>query len=245
MGATLACSICLYAADFWQSKPFAEWSEKDAQRMVENSPWSKAVSVGLGTDGPAAGKGGRRGASGMGETASDAAQSGRMNDDPMGDVGGRGSRNRVGEESGPVNATTLTVRWQSALPVREALVKLKYGKESATSPEAKKFLEAPETAYVVAVGGIIPGMIRGDNESAKKALMEQSSLAAKGKDALRPADIQVGRAARGTEIYFVFPKSAEFSVDDKEIEFATKIGSFAVRQKFKLKDMMFEGKLAL
>jgi len=34
-------SACLIAADFWQTKPFSEWSDKDAHKVIENSPWAK------------------------------------------------------------------------------------------------------------------------------------------------------------------------------------------------------------
>ena len=44
--AALLLTISLWAADFWQSKPFGEWSDKDVQKMLDNSPWSKPVSVG-------------------------------------------------------------------------------------------------------------------------------------------------------------------------------------------------------
>src|SRR5579883_696675 len=238
-GAALVCSVSLFAADFWNAKPFTDWNEKDAQKMLENSPWSRPLSIATGMEGPAAGNnGGKRGGRGaMGETASDSAQSGRMGDNPMGDPGsGVGGRNRTGEEVGPIATTTVTVRWQSALPVRQAMVKLKYGNEAGTSPEAKKFLEAPQNAYVIALSGSLQPMFRGgDNDAIKKMLMEETTIAVKGKDALKPADIQSGRAGKGLEIYFIFPKSAEFSLEDKEVEFSTKLGKISVKQKFKLK----------
>ena len=33
----------LWAMDFWQLKPFLEWSDKEVQRMLGNSPWAKPV----------------------------------------------------------------------------------------------------------------------------------------------------------------------------------------------------------
>src|SRR5581483_4324447 len=128
-GVALACAAGLFAADFWTAKPFTDWNEKDAQKMVENSPWAKPVSVATGTDGPPASRSGKRGATAVSEVGDPGRQ-----DDPMGDVTGRPGRNRVGEEAGPIAATTVTVRWQSALPVRQALMKIKYGNEAGTSP---------------------------------------------------------------------------------------------------------------
>src|SRR5262249_17938973 len=67
----------LWAADFWQSKPFTEWNEKEMRRMLENSPWARMVSVSMGDPRPmASGGGGGRGRNRAGGS------------DPMGDLSG-------------------------------------------------------------------------------------------------------------------------------------------------------------
>ncbi|HUQ49197.1 MAG TPA: hypothetical protein VM056_00640 [Terriglobales bacterium] len=46
--ALFALSICgaaLAADDFWEKKDFAEWSENEAKRVLEDSPWSKKESI--------------------------------------------------------------------------------------------------------------------------------------------------------------------------------------------------------
>lgn len=186
----------------------------------------------------------------MGE-AGNPAQGGGIGEDPMGSAGGRGGRGGGGDAPGPIASTTLVVRWQTALPVKQALVKMKYGSEVTTSPEAKKILDSEEKAYVIAVSGVGPAMMGqgmrggGDPEAMKKALLEQTSLAVKGKDEVKPTAVQFGRVGRGFEVYFVFQKKDEFSMDDKEIEFVTRLGPVQVKQKFRLKDMVYNGKLAL
>jgi hypothetical protein len=242
---TISLSVCLFGADFWQSKPFTDWSDKDVQKMIESSPWAKSISIPIGSEGPRPG-GARRGS--MGESDSPA-RSSSMGEDPMGNAGGgRGGRNRDGDSGvgEPVATTLVVVRWQTALPVKQALVKMKYGAEVSTSEEAKKILAADaSTAYVIAITGIGSSMVRGDAEAIKKDLIEHTSLAVKGKDEIKPADIQLGRAPKGIEVYFVFPKKVEFSLDDKDVEFATKLGPATIKQKFRLKDMVYNGKLAL
>src|SRR5271155_3023006 len=42
---SLFAAVVLLAADPWQSKPFAEWSDKDVQKILTNSPWARPVSV--------------------------------------------------------------------------------------------------------------------------------------------------------------------------------------------------------
>jgi hypothetical protein len=45
---------------------------------------------------------------------------------------------------------------------------------------------------------------------------------------------------------FYFPKSEQaLSLDDHEVEFATRMGPMELKHKFKLKEMTWQGKLAL
>jgi len=250
--AAIAVSVCAFAADFWIAKPFTEWSEKDAQKMLENSPWSKTVSIAMGSGAPMMDNS-RMGSSGrgsMGEIGQPGG--GAASDDAMagaGGGGGRGGRNRGGgdaSERGSVQSATVVVRWATALPVRQAAMKLKYGSEAATSPESKKVLEAQENVYAVVISGVGRGMMgMGTSEALKKELLERTALLVKGKEDIKAVDVQMARGARGNDLVFVFPKKAEITLDDKEVEFATKFESLSLKQKFRLKDMMFDGKLSL
>src|SRR5580704_16437701 len=107
--AFFALAVCLLAADFW-AKPSTEWSDKDLQKMITNSPWARSFNPpnpggGLGDSGAppplSEGRGGRGGGGGGGSA-------------PAGGPPGAG---------GPV--PTIYARWQSALPVKQAFVRLK------------------------------------------------------------------------------------------------------------------------
>ena len=41
-GLLLLFAFGLWAADFWQ-KPYTQWSDKDTEKMMTNSPWAQAV----------------------------------------------------------------------------------------------------------------------------------------------------------------------------------------------------------
>ena len=41
------------------------------------------------------------------------------------------------------------------------------------------------------------------------------------------------------------PKTTTFTADDKDLEFSTKFDKTAVKHKFKLKDMVFNGKVEM
>ncbi len=46
-------------------------------------------------------------------------------------------------------------------------------------------------------------------------------------------------------LIYAFPKHAGLTVDDKEMEFVNKVGKMSIRKKFKLKDMVVNGKLEM
>ena len=114
-------AVSLLSADFWQSKPFTEWNDKDVQKLLQSSPWAKPLNVA----GPAGSASSPEGLDAFGGVTRHKAVN-------TGDSSGT---------AGPATVVPLVVRWQSARPVREAAVKAKYGNEAGTSPEAKKTLE--------------------------------------------------------------------------------------------------------
>jgi hypothetical protein len=230
-------SFCLFAADFWQGKPFAEWSDKDVQRMMNNSPWARAFSVPMSGPTPPAlgGGGGGGGGESSGAPISEGGGGGR------GGRGGGGGGSGGGPGGGPDMALNLVARWQSALPVKQAFVRMKYGEKADSSPEAKQLLERQEETYVIILSGNLRSLLIGNPDTVKKSIADMTSLSAKGKDPAKPLDLQVAN----NQIVFLFPKTSPWSLDDKEVEFSTKLADVVLKYKFKLKDMVYNGKLEL
>ncbi len=254
LAATLfVLTLSLWAADFWQSKPYTEWSEKDIDKLLHNSPWARQVSLSPGGSGgqmPSSRGGGRNRTGDMGEIAG--ASTGGTGEMAGGGGGaGGGGRQRGGggldemSGGGATPSISVTLTWESSLPVRQARVKAKYGSEAATSPEAKKIIDQDPNMYVIAVVGPALRAMAGRGgespEEMKKAVMEQTSLSVKGKDPIKCSNIQVGRA----DALFFFPKTTPLTLDDKDVEFSTRIGQIPVKYKFHVKDMVFNGKLDL
>jgi len=233
-------AISLWAADFWQSKPYTEWSDKEVQKLLSNSPWSKEVVVSLGGgSGGGSGKGSRKGGGGGG--GGDAGFDGPAMGSGGGGAGGRGVQEvGGGAPSGGTPTMNLVVSWRTALPLRQAIAKQKHPDDAATSREAKKLIEEPQKWYIIVVSGLPARMGRGGPEL-KEMLMKNTSLSIKGKEPIVPEDLQSG----GTSAIFLFPKTVTIDMDDKEVEFSTKLGQNVVKAKFKLKDMTFNGKLDL
>ncbi len=238
----LALTVCAWAADFWQSKPYTDWNEKEVQKLETSSPWAKVVSIAMG-------EGGGSGDTGKGKRGKGGGGGGGGDMDASGGGGSMGGGNAHGVQEIPTaggggTAITLTVSWRTALPIREALAKEKFGKEAGTSPEAKKLIEEAQPYYAVLVSGLPGGSIRGGDKM-KAMLIKNSSLSVKGKDPIAPSDIQAGGNEKKALVLFLFPKTTPIDLDDKDVEFSTKLGPMMVKQKFHLKDMVFNGKLEL
>lgn len=239
----LSLGVCLWAADFWKEKPFTEWSKKDIEKLETTSPWAKLVSVSMGGGGGVEGRGGRGGGRGGGGGGG-----GGSDSDAMGTGGGAGGRGTqdvgggVGQGGG--NGAMLTIRWLSALPMREVTALQKFGDKADSSPDAKKLLDEDQKVYAILVSGL-PGRVVRNDDQAKESLLKGTSLVVKGKGPILPTSVQVGGPSQKGLVLFIFPRTAPIDLDDKEVEFESKLGPLAVKQKFHLKDMVYKGKLEL
>jgi hypothetical protein len=63
--------------------------------------------------------------------------------------------------------------------------------------------------------------------------------------AIKPVQIEVGKPGKMMDVVFAFPRSMPFTVEDKEVELMTKLGTSALKFKFKLTDMVLSGKLEM
>ncbi len=239
-------ALGLWASDSWQSKPMADWSDKDVQKILSNSPWAKTISVSTGGLTDSGSMPGRSGGYGRDESQQQRAGGGQMpgasSGVPGGNVPSRGLDS--GLDTPALSSIPVSVVWESALPVKQALARRKYGAEAGTSPEAQKFVDQNGN-YTIAVAGIPDALVQASAGRGKAALLAETNLSAKGKPPLNATGVEVGPPGKLVQVIFTFAKTAPFSIGDKEVEFATQFGSVAVRYKFRLKDMLYQGKLEL
>jgi hypothetical protein len=128
LGAISIGSAGVIAADFWDIKPFAEWSDKDLQRMLTDSPWSHQVSVVLPRPPREAG---------------DLNPGGRG-----GDESGRGGF------PAPAPQLKVDVQWRSAQPMRQAMALRQFGTVEKIPADLRDTLEQDDSVYVVIVLGL-------------------------------------------------------------------------------------------
>jgi hypothetical protein len=215
----------------WQNKPVANWTDEDAQQVLEHSPWAKTVLAGIA----------RR------QTEDERREGGNMGQ-PTG-VGYDGVQDRkipIKQALGnpfipgkplPSTAPTvqLLVRWESALPVRAA--------------EFKAHEDPPPTlsdnGYTIAVYGVPASFAKGDPTSLGKPLKESAALRREGKKDVLPSRVEVFQLENSVVVTYLFPLSAEISKKDDVVEFSALIGRLQVSQHFLVAAMQFQGKLEL
>ena len=125
------------AADFWAEKDFTTWSPQQIDKMLTDSPWAKKATIVVGSLREGGDLGGF--------------QSGGAG------VGGGGGAGRDSDAGGSeftgVRRINVTVAWISALPVRQAIARLRAGVDAPVLPDDKRLPE-DEAFYVVAVAGL-------------------------------------------------------------------------------------------
>lgn len=235
------------ASSSWQKDDPSQWTSADVYQILNNSAWSKSASVNIATA-PGYGNSGSNGGNG-GTWGSD----GPMPGGGMGRMGGGGmggggmGRGRGGGYPRNQQSTTVTVRWESALPVRLAEAKTSGG---PVDPAALK----PLSEYVIVVIGLpksgfgSQGPTTGsgdDSEDSRLAdRLKAVTVLSFGHEQLNPTKVELdqGRDARAI---FHFDKSEPITLENKNAEFRITAERMELRKKFALKDMEYQGKLEL
>ena len=233
--------------DAWK-KPVPEWTVDDAHQVMTDSPWVKTTTPtmeGSGNPGQRRGGGGNRGGRGginiggvgIGIPGIGGPRGGGY---PGGGYPG-GSRTGGNYPDGddgrtdPVTPPRLTLRWESALPIREAELRA-------------RDVDAPavdENHYAIAVIGVPRSMIKADTPAMEAEIKKQAVLKRDDKKDFKPSSVQILQRDDGPLIVFFFSRSTEITASDRRVEFEAQIGRLKFSEPFYLEDMKYDGKLAL
>lgn len=201
--AFLATARSFGASDFWNKKDLSRWTTDDILRLATNSPWAKKARVI-----PLPGR--DRGS--LQSTGVDIAG-----------AGGRSGNQRVGEIP-IVSVTEVTVIWESAQPLLDAL-KTNLPRDFANH-------------YVIGVDDLPP------EEGGRKVNLESmtASLQAHGKESVDAGGIESNKGV----VLFSFSKELlPLAAADKEVLFTLETNQYSVKCRFDFKEMMYHGKLAV
>lgn len=218
----------------WQTKPAAAWTEADARLVLTVSPWVKQVKATIT----------RRLTEDELRTGGEMGQPqgvGYDNVDPKGSgpkvspnvfTGAGGDDRSARSFARPI---ALTLRWESALPVR--LAELKSHELDPPTLEGD--------GYRVAVYGIPNANIKGEPSQLGGPLKKTAVLKRDGKKDVKPVSVEVFPSADGLVVVYLFPASAEITKKDVRVEFDAQIGRIVLTQAFDLTAMEFMGRLEL
>ena len=223
----LACgSLFLVAGqkNYWESKPYTEWSDKEVDKLLKDSPWTKSVLLSTGPEGALGSGGGQRGSGGGG-------------DPEMGSGGG----------SLPKPATRLVVTW-FARPIREATARRLMLTDPEVSKERiEKLLHPNAQSLVLLVTGWTLGR-QPDRDAAIERFKKETVLLKKNKEKILLADTVLPQR-REDPLYLRFAREADgkpvLTLADQEVTLALRVGEDTYRIKFKLADMLIQDKLEL
>jgi hypothetical protein len=129
----------------------------------------------------------------------------------------------------------LIVRWESAKPIQDALLKSK----DTAAPAID------ESHYTIVVSGVPERMFRGDPKALEDKLKKEAELKHDGKKLAKPSDVKVLSREEGSLIVYLFPRSKEITANDKELELDAQIGPFEMKPVFEVAEMQYQGKLEL
>ena len=134
LGLCILAGAAIAAADFWDEKAFTTWSDKEVEKMLSDSPWARTFTIAIRA--PLRGGGGDGGLGGGG--------------------GGRGGGGRRGDPflTSTPRRMRLTVMWRNALPVKQATVRQRAGRDAPLSTDDREFIAQSEPQYVVSVSGL-------------------------------------------------------------------------------------------
>jgi len=237
----LSVALLMAADQPWKDKQVSDWNDADAKAVLTSSPWAKAIKPAVE---PAAAQRaparsvmtmpgmGRRGGYGYPGGAYPAGGS-YPGTPPTLPPGGR-------QATPAEQAPMLKLRWESALPIREAVMK-------ARDPNAPTIEEG---YYALAVYGVPTRMVNVDSKTLATRLKGLATIRRDGQKDLKPSRVLVLQRDGGPVFVYLFARAKNKSKpiikpDDKRLDFEAQIGRLRFGESFFLEDMVFEGKLEL
>jgi hypothetical protein len=213
---TIVPATAFASKEFWNEIKPSDWTDAEIHQLLNQSPWAKEGSINdtarRGSLGPTSGGGG----AGVG-----------ISGHRPGTV--TASTRTATPGTGPQLTWKATVRWESALPVREALHRGAPG-------------QLPED-YILNVFGEVPAA---DPDSGFAILKDNTTLEHKGdRIKLNRIELAPGNSVSEAGTLFYFSRLLALKLEDKEAIFTTQLGPLKVKCKFPLKDMLYRGNLEL
>lgn len=226
-------------------KAFPNWSASYIDRMLTDSPWAKESTVSFRLDavqkrfGSSFAQIGYPGGIGIPGTRIPGWPSGGGNttSSPRTWPGGSGG--------GAKTEIYLVTRWSSALPIRRALALLEFGANGLSDEKAVELLTRKEPEYVVEIGGFPTTTIRQGARKLEAELLQSARLTVPNRKPVTASSAHVPEHGMHLAATLRFPRFEDLSPKEGTIELFAESGPIRIQERFKLRDMVYEGLLEL
>ncbi len=165
--------------------------------------------------------------------------------------GGSTTGNRIpptsggGAGSGATGEIFLTTRWASALPIRRARALQEFGRDRLESQEADELLNTPPRDYKVEIAGFPTTIIRQGGKRFAAELRESARLAVPGRRPVAAASSNVPEYGMHLMATLSFPRFEDLDPKEGYVDLSATVRGMKLRERFKLKEMMYSGNLEL
>lgn len=219
--AVLTAATVLWAGDVWKSKSMDQWTDKDIQEILQNSPWSKPNVQVQGAYRP----------DGSVQASGSTGIAGSKSDSSHVAAGANPEQNGATEkaDSAAAGQATYSIFWWSSRTIRAASMRRAVLKGAMTEAEAEKTVANTPDEYMVLVQGTNMQIFqhRGEDAFLKAGYIQLK----KTKQKVYPSKVAFLKLGDGTVTgaVFYFPKTASggqptIAADEKEIDFYLQVG---------------------
>jgi len=232
----VAAAIVWAGGDPWKNKPFDQWTEKDIQDILTNSPWAKAGIEPLGPWHPA----GMRPATGSTGVPGGSSDTSHVSDSANPATAGGLEK----DDSAAASQATYSIFWWSSRTIRAASMRRAVLKGTMTEADAEKDLANTPDEYMVLVQGSNMQIFQHRGEEAfEKAAYLQTK---KNKEKVYPTKVAFLKGSDGESVtgaVFYFPKKGAngeptIAPDEKEVDFDLQMGDAKILTYFDPRKML-------
>lgn len=224
LGAAMTGSRAFASKEFWNEKPPSQWTDEEREELLTKSPWAKEPSTNY-----------NGGAGAAPSRSASASRSRRGSYGSSGSTGARGASDSGADPRMPGHFRSV-VRWESALPIREA----NYNQSK----------DDPAANYILKAIGDLPMLQPNNDESETEyahrldMLKQYTKLEKKG-EPIYLTNLRYEGKGNDAGALFYFVRNDLITLKDGTVTFVTKLGPIEVKVKFTLHDMLYQGKLEL
>ena len=225
-----AFTVAARANDPWKEKDPQDWDQKDVQKILTDSPWSKQFQFGSTMDGAL-----DSASTAVGSAAHPSVGS------PEGMRPGAPAQVSSGLSPGMGPVTKFTVSWRSSRTVREALLREK--ELSGSLPDqARKDLAVKYDVYEISISG--PNLNAFGKENAETLKAHSYLMLKSTKEKIAPVKVVIQKTPSGNPvaILFDFPQKTTageptIAPSEKSVEFGAKTGNLPLKVTFDISKM--------